>query len=117
MENEKFNPYEDVITPCALKSEKGKHTPGPWGLEWIFNGGCNIRPEDGHGRLATVWVRRSKVNNLEEVGANARLIASAPEYHEHAYNLAVLVLQSEAYRDYEIRSAVDNVLAIWRKVE
>lgn len=53
-----------------------------WKMEWLPSGICNINPDDGHGRIATVWIRDSKINNLEEVKANARLIASAPELLE-----------------------------------
>lgn len=56
-----------------------KHTKGPWKLDWIFSGQCNIDPEDGHGRIATVWVRQTKTNNIAETTANAHLIASAPD--------------------------------------
>lgn len=46
------------------------------------------------------------------------ILAAAPEYHEHAYTLAMLILQSEAYRaDADVREQVDAVLAIHRKAE
>lgn len=58
------------------------HTYGTWKLDWLKSMGCNIDPEDGHGRIATVWVRYTKTDNLAETEANARLIASAPELLE-----------------------------------
>ena len=50
--------------------------------------------------------------------ANACLIAHAPDYHEHAYNLAMLILQSTLYQSNpEVKLEVDNVLAIHAKVK
>ena len=49
--------------------------------------------------------------------ANSLLIAVAPDYHEEAYVLALLVLQSDLYKDPDVRDQVDNVLAIHRRVE
>jgi hypothetical protein len=56
-----------------------KHTPGPWKIEWKAAGGCTIRPQDGHGKIADVLVRYSKTDNLAEVAANAQLIAACTE--------------------------------------
>jgi hypothetical protein len=58
---------------------ESKHTPGPWRVEWPFEGGALITAEDGHGEIAQVKTRYSKTNNIEEAHANARLIAAAPD--------------------------------------
>lgn len=58
-----------------------EHTPGPWMIKWR-DGGAKINPEDGHGFLADVRMRPTYTHNTEEYGANARLIAAAPDLLE-----------------------------------
>lgn len=85
---------------------KQKHTPSPW-----INKGQFII--DTHNRgIATCYI-------MDGHGlANARLITAVPDYHEWAYNLAMLILQSDLYyKDYEVKKAVDTILSIWREVE
>jgi hypothetical protein len=59
-------------------SKTQKHTPGPLTIKY-GDGWCTIRPDDGHGKIATVHMRRSKPNNTEELDANAHLFAAAPD--------------------------------------
>ena len=59
-----------------------KHTKGHWELDWLIDGKCNIDPKDGYGRIATVWIRSSKTDNISETEANAYLIVSAPDLLE-----------------------------------
>jgi len=50
--------------------------------------------------------------------ATARLIVAAPDYHEHAYNLAMLIYQSKLYQSNpKVQLEVDNVFAIYAKVK
>ena len=58
-----------------------KHTPGPWEVNYT-KATTQIKPNDGHGIVATIPVRYSKTDNLAENAANARLIAAAPELLE-----------------------------------
>jgi len=74
--------------------DKTKHTPGPWKVEWPFEGGALITADDGHGELAQVKTRYSKTNNLEEAEANARLIAAAPDLLEAICDLELRMTQA-----------------------
>ena len=81
-----------------------KHTPGKWkpiksGYYWYVDSGSLTVAND------ISWE------------PNARLIAAAPELYAEAYTLAVLCLQSDAYREPDIREAVDNILAIHKYLE
>ena len=57
---------------------KTKHTPGPYRIE-NFDGQRDIVADDGHGAIATVLMRRSKTNNVDEMDANAALFAATPD--------------------------------------
>jgi hypothetical protein len=69
-----------------MNTTEWKHTPAHWKPRWSGQYGdiCKIIPSDGHGAIATIHLRRSKMNNLTEWSANARLIAAAPELLELA---------------------------------
>ena len=94
-----------------------KHTPGPWTWDAGDIGAdmsepyCEVVKDDL--LIASVNDRFDRA----EGRANARLIAAAPAYHEAAEELAMLVLQSECYTNPDIRDAVNDVLAIHRRVE
>lgn len=97
------------------------HTPGPWSMPnpripYVYapkEVGCIVHRMP-IGEEARDYVDDCKARWL----ADARLIAAAPDYHERAYILAMLVLQSEAYRtDADLRDAVDSVLATHREAE
>ncbi len=98
-----------------------KHTSGPYKRDWLKNGGCNIDPEDGHGRIATVWVRYSKSDNLAEVAANAHLISSAPELLEALKDtteqLGLYLSSIEDGKDDDAESAYQYGLAMIAKAE
>jgi len=95
-----------------------KSTPGPWHVKF---------ERLGEGQFPYHWIESTNVfscvcnlpsgNTHPENEANARLIAVAPDYHEEAYVLALLVLQSDLYKDPDVRDQVNNVLAIHRRVE
>lgn len=51
-----------------------KFTPGPWTIYEDLNHDWRIREPQGH-RIATAWLHNG------EQGANARLIAAAPEMY------------------------------------
>jgi hypothetical protein len=55
-----------------------QHTSGPW-IEKYRDGQVSIKGTDGHGQIAVVSLRKSKNNNVEELSANAQLIAAAPK--------------------------------------
>jgi hypothetical protein len=60
------------------------HTPGPWrstGLEYEPEAGWFVR-EAGDGRYLAVASVHSTYREIEEIEANARLIAAAPELLE-----------------------------------
>lgn len=85
------------------------HTPGPW--TWNEDA-CVLKGESP----CSVVLAIDLPQFMDP--ADKALIAVAPDYHEHAYALAMLVLQSDAYRaDADVREQVDAVLAIHRKVE
>ena len=85
-----------------------KHTPGPWIIFYDEGFPYAVLPAGRPGEIC----RCSDKNE-----ANARLIAAAPDYHDDAYILALLVLQSDSYKDPDIRDSVDNVLAIHKRAE
>lgn len=104
------------------------YTPGPWKYSRTHYSSDNYWYviTDSHGRGPIMDVGGSDksgqiaeakylITNPEEIEANARLIACAPSYHETAYNLAVTVLQSDAYKDPEIKECVDAVLEVWKR--
>lgn len=108
-----------VMGEAAMKYT---YTPGPWEVKRV--------PIESKGGSNTCWVIgpfkaciyddwRARENGISESEneANAYLIAAARDYHEHAYNLAMLILQSDLYRNPDIRDEVDNVLAIYFKAE
>lgn len=41
----------------------------------------------------------------------------AESLYDCAFKLAMLTLQSDAYKEPDIREEVDNILAIWKSVE
>jgi hypothetical protein len=85
-------------------------TPGPWLVGERYADSIAVRTEAQKSLIAYASTHRNSVE------ANARLIAAAPDYHEHAYHLAMLVLQSQLYlSDPDVRDQVDNVLAIHQK--
>ncbi len=55
-----------------------KHSEGTWRVSF-GDGYADIYGGDGHGRIARVFLRESKTNNVEELAANAALIATTPE--------------------------------------
>ena len=76
-------------------------------------GGLSIYAEGNQSICHVVWDAYNRI----EREANARLIAHAPDYHEHAYNLAMLIHQSKLYQSNpKVKLEVDNVLAIHAKV-
>ena len=110
--------------------EKMKNTPGPWNLDIrvgciaIYSGPKENCLSHMHNSPRTMfyksgeWDKEKKCWNTDpQDEANARLIAAAPDYHEHAYNLAMLVLQSDFYKNPGIKDAVDNVLAVYSKAD
>ncbi len=99
-----------------------KHTKGPWITEKIeghYRGYANWETFDIRSTANVCLAVVGEVDRYHEEDheGNARLMAAAPAYHEHGYNLAILVLQSEGYKNPEIRDEVDNVLDIWKKIE
>ena len=102
--------------------------PGPWRIGY----------SDGSGP-DTIVTKKEKSNGLpdaiarirwgcgccedrspltKEDKATARLIVAAPDYHEHAYNLAMLIHQSKLYQSNpKVQLEVDNVFAIYAKVK
>ena len=54
------------------------HTHGPYVLRH-GDGYTDIEGTDGHGRIARVYTRPTKTNNLTERDANAALFMAAPE--------------------------------------
>jgi hypothetical protein len=98
-----------------------RFTPGPWTAVKGEQNDANATGVWGDVMsncyaLASVW---SDAEDIEaQAEANARLMAAAPDYHNHAYHLAMLVLQSDLYgADREVRAQVDHVLAIHAKAE
>jgi hypothetical protein len=69
------------IRESERRRKMSKHTPGPWEVNYT-KATTQIKPNDGHGIVATIPVRYSKTDNLAENAANARLIAAAPELLE-----------------------------------
>ena len=73
--------------------KEGTHTPGPWRYE-CTNAGVRVEATDGHIAIACRIMQNNWRNtfgkelnvhrNLQEVKANARLIAAAPELLEAA---------------------------------
>lgn len=55
-----------------------QHTPAPWRIS-ARDGSRYVIPDDEHGSIAKVRLRRSIAANLTELDANARLISAAPE--------------------------------------
>ena len=108
-----------------------KHTPGPWSAA----NSCSILIDDeptivpshvamrfyrtgDRGPVRVTQFIADCNTNLPEHVANAHLIAAAPDYHDRAHHLAMLVLQSDLYRtDSEIQRLTDDVLAIHAKAE
>lgn len=59
-----------------------KHTPGPWNAEHLWNGIITIKAPTGE--VATLTKHNTDAHSpgphgINEAGANARLIAAAPE--------------------------------------
>lgn len=65
-----------------------KHTPGPWNFRTAYNGDCGISA-DGTGVFVEAFaeIRNSGENAREEAGANAKLIAAAPDLLEAGRNI------------------------------
>lgn len=59
----------------------GTHTPGPWMFRHDVRSGDNGIYADGTGIFAEVFadIRRAGENARDEAGANARLMAAAPD--------------------------------------
>ncbi len=82
------------------------HTPGPWTFDANELGGSYpIYPPDSY---LTPWIAEAKgphvgPNNLDEVLANARLIAAAPELLEALQGLTEIIgltaIKHESQRD------------------
>jgi hypothetical protein len=97
---------------------RGTHTPRPWTAE-----GRDVKGPLG---ISVAYALKGSVFAAEgsytidnaQATANAHLFAAAPDYHDHAHHLAMLVLQSPLYAsDPDVREQVDNVLAIHAKAE
>jgi hypothetical protein len=54
-----------------------EHTAAPWKIK-ARDGARDIYGSDGHGKIATIRMRRSKAGNLTEMERNAALIVQAP---------------------------------------
>jgi len=95
-------------------------TYGKWKWYWkeneSYEADCGVYVEEVYGQAVSVC-RAPRFEKKERWEANACLIAHAPDYHEHAYNLAMLILQSNLYQNPEVKLEVDNVLAIHAKVK
>ena len=83
-----------------------KHTPGPWSIKW-GDGRATIKADDGHGKLAVVYIRPSVTENVAEYSANADLIALAPDL---AAKLAEIATSIEAGRPDLCSSAAQAAL-------
>lgn len=95
--------FEEKAKPAA------RHTPAPWRQNVLLVQDV-IGNQIAH---CTRWEGGRPCPEIAE--ANARLIAAAPLYHDRAYHLAMLVLQSNLYAtDVDVREQVDHVLAIHR---
>jgi hypothetical protein len=80
----------------SLKKKGGckmPYTPGPWEIIPLLNGGYRIVSHDGHGTIATIKVRYSKTDNLNEVKGNAHLIAKSPDLLEALKSAMVIISQ------------------------
>ena len=62
----------------------GGYTPGPWSYDYALYKDSEATIKTPVGDVATVWViwRDTGIGPFEEVEANARLIAAAPELVE-----------------------------------
>ncbi len=98
---------------------KDKHTSGPW-TYWKEEQkywqdtepfGYFIAPKFTLPTFAHVY---NYPDNLE---ANAKLIAAAPDLKEVGYNLAEIVLQSDAYNVPEFRAEAHRMMAIIENIE
>ena len=58
---------------------ESKHTPGPWVVENSRHPGSNFKQHIRAGKWAVASTRRGYSVSTDEVDANARLIAAAPE--------------------------------------
>lgn len=59
------------------------HTPGPWGLELAPSGAFDITKDPNEiGRYMVIASRGQHEFRAEEMRANARLIAAAPELYD-----------------------------------
>ena len=64
-----------------------KHTPGEWYMKH-GDGWADVYADDGHGRIARIYMRGSKTNNLSELAGNIALITAAPELLEAVKEIA-----------------------------
>lgn len=96
-----------------------KHTKGPWKvLSGNYGGVTSINASISERICSLKETIDPKDGNSTNYKANANLIATAPELKESGHIIAILILQSDFYKkDYEIRQAVDNFLAIEARAE
>lgn len=96
------------------------HTPRPWQWYWrseANEASCGVFWEKFKGHAVSVC-RAPRYESRKQWSANAALIVAAPDYHDAAHRLAMLVLQSDFYRSSpDVTESVDNVLLIHRRVK
>ncbi len=90
-----------------------KYTSAPWELKYTKNA-CYINPQDGHGKIATVHLRLTKMNNVEEREANARLIVHAPEMLAFIEKVAEL---GENFNDFDMLHFIAVAQELLKKVK
>jgi hypothetical protein len=71
------------------------HSKTPWEARYMKEN-AKIISSDGHGKIATVHVRYTKMNNLEEFSANAEFIVRACNAYDDMLAFAEYYLDSES---------------------
>ena len=98
---------------------ENKHTQGPWEIKESVVSACGEGRTQRNRQMISlscyeVWQNQRRICTMINK-ANAQLIAVAPKLKEYGYDLAMLILQSDAYKYPDVRDAVDRLLAIINK--
>lgn len=90
-----------------MNTKKAKHTPGPWAADDLEDGGVFVF-EKGGGNLTIADLNADRSFGFEQIQANARLIAAAPEL------LAALETISESVnsKNHSTKNIYDTFAAI-----
>ena len=103
----------------TTKQEVAKHTPGPWSYSGI-SGDFSVMARHGHKRIIVaecVADSALKPDECDQVDANKRLIAAAPELLDACRMALVQIKQDNEERKAEHRLTQHQIEAAIQKAE